>query len=41
MPLNSIVPPIRIRSPNGVQPTCTSDSRIAWVGTTLGRTKKL
>ena len=37
-PLNSIVPPIRMQSPNGVQPTWTSASRIACVGTTVGRT---
>ena len=36
MPLNSIVPPIRISSPNGVQPTWTSVSRIACWGTTVG-----
>ena len=41
MPLNSIVPPIRMRSPNGVQPTWTSASRIACDGTTVGRTEKL
>ena len=41
MPLNSIVPPMRMRSPYGVQPTCTSASRIACDGTTDGRTQKL
>ena len=41
MPLNSIVPPIRMRSPNGVQPTCTSTSSTAWLGITVGRTEKL
>ncbi len=32
MPLNSIVPPMRRRSPKGVQPTWTSTSRIACCG---------
>ena len=41
MPLNSIVPPIRMRSPNGVQPTWTSTSRTAWRGTTVGLHEKL
>ncbi len=41
MPLNSIVPPMRMRSPYGVQPTCTSASRMACAGSTVGRTEKL
>ena len=41
MPLNSIVPPMRTRSPYGVTPTCTSESRIACDGMTVGRIEKL
>ncbi len=41
MPLNSIVPPIRMRSPYGVQPTWTSTSSTACSGMTVGRTEKL
>ena len=40
MPLNSIVPPMRMRSPNGVQPTWTSASRIACFGITLRRARR-